>query len=188
MAASFDSNNRLAEPEFRRLFESHYNSLCRFAFGYLNNPDDAEEIVQEVFVNLWQKQDGLQRNEAMLKGWLYTSVKNRCLNWIRDHAKFASNYLDIELEKSGSVEQYFEAEVDDLTARIENAISKLPDRCREIFVLSRDRGMKYRQIAETLNISVKTVEVQMSKALRILRAALKDLTFWLIMFVINRWL
>ena len=168
--------------QFEALFTTHFESLCRFAYGFVNDGDSAQEIVQDVFINLWQKRESMD-SEKSIKSYLFTSVRNRCLNFIRDHKKFRSEYLDVELELEIPVEdvdRFSELETED---RIARAMDKLPEKCRQVFELSRFEEMKYKEIAEHLGISVKTVEVQMSKALKILREELKDLMLLLLVFI-----
>lgn len=149
--------------------------------------DTSKEIVQEVFINLWNKRDSIT-SERSVKSYLYTSVKNRCFNWLRDHKKFRSHVLDFEIEDHDTIFERDDLESQEIKKRIEDAMEKLPDRCREIFELSRFEDLKYREIAERLGLSVKTVEVQVSKALKILRVELKDLItllFWAFLLIYN---
>jgi RNA polymerase sigma-70 factor, ECF subfamily len=168
------SNTPLDRKAFEKLFRDHYKILCRFARGYIHDFESAEEIVQDVFVNLWQKKDTIIQ-ERQVKSYLFTSVKNRCLNFIRDNKKFRSFYLDVEVELEIPVNEkdYFsEAYVEN---KVKQALNKLPEKCRKVFELSRFDEMKYKDVAETLGISIKTVEAQISKALKILKEELSDL-------------
>jgi RNA polymerase sigma-70 factor, ECF subfamily len=173
----------LDRKAFELLFQEHYGALGRFAAGYINDRESAEEIVQDVFVNLWQKRDSIDSNKPV-KSYLYTSVKNRCLNYIRDNKKFRSQYLDIEAELEIPVKErdYFSEAYTE--QKVKQALEKLPEKCREVFELNRFEGLKYQQLADKLGISVKTVEAQMSKALKILREELKDL----ILLILIAWL
>ncbi|MFW5707749.1 MAG: RNA polymerase sigma-70 factor [Bacteroidota bacterium] len=172
----------LDETTLRELFDLYYNNLCRFASGYLSDPDTAEEIVQQVFINLWNQREKIDP-EKQIKSYLFTSVKNRCLNHIRDNRKYRSYYLDVETELEIQVDEkdiFAEAE---LEKRLSQALEKLPEKCREVFVLCRFEEMKYKEVADKLNISQKTVEAQMSKALKILREEFKDL--WSLIIFLN---
>lgn len=165
---------------FHKLFNEYYSSLCRFATSYIGNPNNAEDIVQQIFVNLWEKGFEIDPNKT-IKTYLFTSVKNRCLNYIRDTKKYRSYYLDIEAELEIPVSEkdvFSEAE---LNEQLKKAINKLPEKCREIFMLCRFEDMKYKEIAQKLDISEKTVEAQMSKALKIMRVELKDYYFFILL-------
>ena len=168
------SNALLDRKTFEMLFREHYNALCRFAHGYLQDFETAEEIVQDVFVNLWQKRDSIEK-EKNIKSYLFTSVKNRSLNYIRDNKKFRSYFLDVEAELDIPIYDVDYGSEVYISNKIERAMDKLPEKCREVFELSRHDGLKYKDVAEKLGISVKTVEAQMSKALKILRDELSDL-------------
>lgn len=175
----------LTKESFERLFRAQYESLCRFAASYVKDADAAQEIVQEVFVNVWQKRETMDPAKE-LKTYLFTSVRNRSLNHLRDNRKYRSEFLDIELEAQEPVHEGLLSDYSETEKRIREAMQRLPERCRQVFELSRFEELKYREIAGRLGISVKTVEVQMSKALKILRDELKDLiTAILIIFGLN---
>ncbi len=164
----------------KRAFELIYNEffgvLVSYAFRFLDTVEDAEEIVQEVFVKFWDKCDRLAPDSS-IKSYLYRSVHNTCLNKLK-HEKVKDGYKDYVvryMEDSFVIEVEDEGEVN-LLDRILKEIDKLPPRCREIFKLSRFEGLKYQEIADHLEISVKTVEVQMGKALKVLRESLKDVS------------
>lgn len=158
---------------FETLFRSLYEPLCRYAFSLINEDSLAEEFVQDVFVKLWEKR--LQISiQTSLKAYLYRSVHNRCINWI-EHQKVKKNYQeDWKIQFSEAQMPLETAEHRQLLLQFSTALQKLPGECRRIFHLSREAGFSYREIAETLNISIKTVENQMGKALKILRIELKD--------------
>lgn len=178
-----ESTNRqtgIDEKDYKILFETYYSALCHFAAGYLSGHDTAEEIVQQVFINLWNQRETIDP-EKQVKSYLFTSVKNRCLNHIRDHKKFRSYYLDIEAEMEIPVAETDLISEQELEKRIAQALDKLPEKCREVFGLCRFEEMKYHEVAQKLKISVKTVEAQMSKAMRILREELKGLWLFFIL-------
>ena len=164
---------------FQKVFELYYNPLCRFASGYLQDTDDAQEIVQQVFINMWKNRETINPR-GQIKSYLFTSVKNRCLNHIRDQKKFRSYYLDVEVELEIPVFEKDNLLEKDLKKQLDGALDKLPEKCRQVFMLCRFEDMKYKEVAEKLNISQKTVEAQMSKALRILREEFKDI--WILIF------
>lgn len=155
---------------FEQLFRQYFTPLCRFAIKYLGDVDESKEVVHEVFVKVWEKYESLGE-DLNFKSYLYTSVRNRCLNKIRDNKKHLS--LD-ELGDEKQSEQTSSIENKELQGEINYAIESLPERCREVFERSKLHGLKYAEIAEEMNISIKTVENQMSKALRLLRDHLSD--------------
>ena len=169
---------------FERLFREYFNALMAFSRRILGDEDDAREVVHQVFIRLWEMRNDLDHSTS-LKSYLFTSVHNRSLNVIRDRKKFLSEEVP---ENPGEWDVSNQIEAMELEEKIREAIDGLPERCREIFKLNRFDGLRYNEIAVQLEISVKTVENQMSKALRILRDQLaKYLTIllWLILFVLN---
>jgi len=175
---------KLDSTEFERLFREYFNALMAFSRRILGNEDDAREVVHQVFVKLWEMRDEIDISTS-LKSYLFTSVHNRSLNMIRDRKKFSSEEVP---EIPGEWDVSAQIEALELEEKIQEAIDGLPGRCREIFELNRLNGLRYHEIAVQLEISVKTVENQMSKALRILRDQLaKYLTIllWLIVYALN---
>lgn len=161
-----------AIADLEGLFRLHYRPLCGFALGYLKDKDHAEDIVQELFVRLWQDRESLSI-QASVKSYLFTAVRNRCLNALV--VKKRMRPLDEKMEAMPAGEEREENELSERMARVQAAIEALPTERRKVFRLSRNEGLKYHQIAERLDISVKTVENQMGKALKSLREELADL-------------
>ena len=157
-------------PQFEQLFREFFKPLCGFAGTYVRDYDDAKGIVHEAFVTVWEKFETLPP-DTNYRSYLYTAVRNRSLNFIRDRKKLVDLRAVTERDVADSVNPL---EVSELEKEIELAIQSLPEKCRQVFVLNRREGLKYAQIAETLGISVKTVEAQMSKALSVLRIQLAD--------------
>lgn len=161
------------ELAFKALFQKYYPSMCHFARQFLNDSELAEETVQELFVRIWEKREKLNI-ETSVKHYFFRSVRNQCLNQIQ-HQKikqqYASKMKELSHQEIDPDENYIEV---DLLERIEKSIDSLPVKRQEIFRLSREQGMKYKEIAEELNISIKTVEAQMGLALKHLRDELKD--------------
>jgi RNA polymerase sigma-70 factor, ECF subfamily len=136
--------------------------------------DASKEIVQDAFVSLWEKRDSIDLSKPV-KTYLSTSVRNRCLNWLRDNKKFNKDILSMEeLLSDYGVEPQDTLAESELRESIKDAIRELPEKCREIFILSRYENLKYHQIASQLEISVKTVETQMSKAIKHMRTRLGE--------------
>jgi len=161
------------ERAFQALFKKYYSAMCHFARQFLNDSELAEETVQDMFVKIWEKRASLNI-ETSVKHYLFRSVRNQCLNQIQ-HEKIKKQYASMVLESAHQDIDpgHYYIEVG-LFQRIEKSIESLPPKRQEIFRLSREQGMKYKEIAETLNISVKTVEAQMGLALKHLRDELKD--------------
>ena len=155
---------------FEKLFKELFKPLCAFSIKYVGDLDEAKGLVHEVFVSLWEK-IGRLPDDANYKSYLYTAVRNRSLNVIRDKKKNVTLEHVAEHELAESNDALVAKE---LEAEIEIAIQSLPEKCREVFELSRVEGLKYTQIAEKMGISIKTVEAQMSKALNVLREHLKE--------------
>ena len=163
---------------FELLFHAMYGQLCAYAVRFLNDQDDAEEIVQEVFVRVWQKREQIDINYS-IKSYLYQSVRNASLNHIK-HDRVVREHEQYELSMGNVKDESDTLVTSELEMRIHDAIEALPEERRRIFIMSRDEGLKYKEIAEKLNISVKTVENQIGRALKSLRAELSDYFVWLI--------
>lgn len=156
------------------LFQHYYSDLCRFAFSKLRKQEESEDVVQEVFVKLWQKRHSLQPSTS-LKAYLLTATRNACFNLIEKkkreknlHQGYQENQVATKAEAGGPTPE-------EIQSRIMEALDELPPKCRQVFELSRFEGMTYQEIADHLDISPKTVENQMGKALSILRKALAPL-------------
>jgi len=173
------------ETAFEKLFRLYYERLCRYADQFLKDSSLAEELVQDLFVTIWENKVNLNL-QVGIKPYLYRAVHNRCLNSIK-HEQVKKNYSN-SFKANGSAgvhqnEQPLEAK--ELTKRIGNAIEKLPEECRKVFRLSRFEEFSYKEIADYLGISVKTVENQMGKALKIMRRELADylVTMGILIFI-----
>ncbi|MDR1408116.1 MAG: RNA polymerase sigma-70 factor [Tannerella sp.] len=155
---------------FRYLFDCFFAPLCRFACVYLNNRQTAEEIVLDVFATIWEKRRGLQIDVSW-KAYLFRAVRNRALNHIRDSERFIA-VSDWSLYDRTETDNPLELK--ELESLIREAVCTLPDRCGEIFRKSRFEHAGNREIAAELNISVKYVEAQITKALKLIRKYLGD--------------
>lgn len=151
---------------FSDLYLTYYSKLVRFAKEFVQHEEDAENITQDVFADLWEKRDFITHIENM-NAYLFRLVRNRCLDYLR-HKVFEQRYME-SLQLSCEEEA---VEDHDTEILIRAAINSLPQRCRDIFLLSRVEGLKYREISEHLGISVNTVECQMGIALKKLRMKL----------------
>lgn len=159
---------------FEMLFKTYYQPLCHYAYTYLQDKEDAEEIVQSTFLSIWEKRETLAIHAAV-KPYLYAMVRNACLNVIK-HNKVRQRHAGEEIALADRSHDAVMQTVasNELQGRIAVAIQSLPDQCRLVFKLSRFEDLTYSEIATELNISVKTVENHMGKALRIMREQLKD--------------
>lgn len=179
------TKDEILKQQLEGLFKTHFKPLSYFAFKYVNDLDSAKEIVHNVFLKIWESRDNFDWAKPA-KSYLFTSVYNRSLNFIRDRKKNLSYENSGALENLSADPSYStNIEVSELEDKIKSAINRLPVKCRQIFHLSRFENKKYSEIAETLGISVKTVETQMSKALLILRRELKEYLMILIIIFMN---
>ena len=160
----------------------HYSKMKRFAKEYVLLEEDAENIVQDVFMQLWENK-AVIRMPVNLVAFLFTATKNKCLDYLK-HKKVVSKAADtlfeeqkmimeVNLEALEAFDQSVFAE-NDVEVLLTNAINALPERCRDIFIRSRLEGKKHKEIAEELNISTHTIEAQMNIALKKIRLQLKN--------------
>ncbi len=167
---SFSDIRNGSEKAFNKAFELHYTSLCYFADHILHDFDLSRSVVQQVFVDMWVKREKLQ--VISLKAYLFQSARNAAFDVLK-HKKAESKYLSmLDQSEKGQMTDWIENA--ELADQINKAIDKLPEKCRQIFILCRFEELKYAEIAERLNISVKTVEMQVSIALKKLKAELSD--------------
>jgi len=167
---------------FERLFRFYYSTLCGYANSFLQDPDAAEEIVQEVMIKIWVNRESIKITTS-IRSYLFRAVRNGCMNLIkhlevRDAYKTWNEALGEGFERSHEDQMI----VSELEQKIRKAIDKLPLERRKVFILSRYDNLTYAEIGAKLGISVKTVENQMSKALRTLREELAEYLPWLILF------
>ena len=168
---------------FEHAFKSHFKSLHAYACSILKEETIAEEMVQNVFFKLWEKKEQIQVNQSVT-AYLYRAVYNECLNYLKHNKVKAAHrahavYTGREHENTTDP-----AVVKELELHIDQALNELPEQCRTIFQMSRYEELKYRMIADQLGISVKTVENQMGKALRLLRQKLAGfLPAFLLLFI-----
>ena len=170
---------------FEKLFKDQYPILCGYARKYLDDVDQAEEIVQEMFFSFWQKKEKLSINTS-LEAYLFRSVRNSCLNYLK-HLKVREEHRMATSDEIRKREQevHDNVVVLELQERIEHVIDQLPPERKKIFKMSRYDELKYKEIAEKLNLSIKTVEAQMGKALKYLRLHLSDYLSLFIIIIIE---
>jgi RNA polymerase sigma-70 factor, ECF subfamily len=171
------------EAAFEVVFKKYYSRLCNYSYTYLRNSSDAEEVVQSAFLACWEKRLTLDVHTSV-KAYLYTMVRNASLNMLK-HRKVESGYAqEVIMTAQRSIEPLSQSiHSNELERKISEAVEKLPEQCRMVFKLSRFEELKYAEIAAHLNISVKTVENQIGKALKIMREQLRDYLPLIIMLV-----
>jgi len=177
--------NKGNKTAFETLYRANYSNLCDLVNRYIDSPDISEELVQDLFLSIWNMKDTWNPPTCGLRSYLYRGAKNRALDYIK-HQEVKKRYLkekNIEIENeylltiSNPDPNLYRSDEDsdeELANKIEEAIGRLPERGKTIFNLSRDDGLTYREIADVLDISVKTVETQMGRSLKKLREYLSD--------------
>ncbi len=168
LIALLQQNSALA---VERIFQKYYGFLVSIIYRYLHDGSLSEDIAQEVFLELWKKQDTIAV-QISLKAYLKRAAVNKTLNFIRDNRISFDGEEELPNLTAKMTPATEQLEADELRALISQLVDNLPDRCRMIFLLSRFEDMTHKEIAQKLDISVKTVENQISKALKILREQL----------------
>ncbi len=170
------------DKDFSEIYLAYYPKLLRFATEYVISEEDAENVVQDLFVYLWENRI-LMANAMNLNAYLFRLVRNRCIDFLRgkireeNRNKKIQETFEIELRlKLDSLEDFDKQGYteDDIEKLISEAIDSLPERCRQIFIMSKMERMKYTEIAALLSLSINTVENQMGIAMKKLKAKLKN--------------
>lgn len=161
------------ELAFKELFSTYYSSLCRFVSRLIQSREDVEDIVEDVFEKIWFNREKLDPEQS-IKSYLFKSVRNKALNFIRDNHEKVVEREDRDFQVVSWSNPVQDTIDQDLAKAIEEAIEKLPQRCKLIFTLHRQDGLTYSEIADVLGIRVKTVENQIARAVKYLRKSLKD--------------
>jgi RNA polymerase sigma-70 factor (ECF subfamily) len=176
---------------YKTIFNQYYPQMLFYATRIVGD-EDAEDVVQDAFVELWKRHEKLDEDEH-IRAFLFHAIYTRSLNVLKHRSikqDYSDSVQDIELRKA----QFYQPDNNEAINRIENkelhdeifaAINELPEKCREVFMLSYLEGMKNKEIADVMNISIKTVEVHMYKALKYLRGRLDYLMFVSLIFMIN---
>jgi RNA polymerase sigma-70 factor (ECF subfamily) len=156
--------------EFEEIFKSYYEPLCRYAYSFVLDADEAEEIVQEFFYQFWLKRKKVSIKFSM-KSYMYRSIRNRCIRFLQ-HKKLEDMYSSQNVLSLSADTPQDELDRNQLNEVVQETLKSLPSRIRRTFLLSRVNGLKYKEIAKLLSVSIKTVEADMGKALLELRTQL----------------
>lgn len=172
-----------SEKKIKDLFDNHFHNLVFHSFKITNDYKQSEEIVQDVFVKIWQQFEQCSHIKDF-KSYLYSSVQNSSINYLR-HLKIRQKYQDEVIKTNTDTEKPSEEHIieSEKSFSIQSAINKLPKNWREAIILNKYDNLKYHEIADRMNISQKTVEKYISKALVFLRNELKDLLISIIIFL-----
>jgi len=176
----FEGINNGDKKIFNSVFKKYYHGLYSFAKDYLRSHEAAQEIIQEIFLHLWENHNKLQI-KISLKAYLYRSVHNRCMNYIRDNLSISHHNIQIDqlkiqydLSFIELPDKVFELSFSEqLEHELEAAIESLPEQCKRIFCLNRFENLMYPEIADQLNISLSTVKTQMARAMAALHLKMK---------------
>lgn len=179
--AVFEALRRGDATAYATLFSAYYQRLCRYAMRFVHDEDATEDLVQDCFLRLYEHRAAL--TPTSLSSLLFTMVRNRCLNYLK-HKVLVDGYQTEALKQSGGSEQLYALDMtgnadavvlyDDLRHQLDAIIDALPPRTREVFAMSRNDGMRNKEIAAALGISEKVVEKHVTKALAALRTGLKS--------------
>lgn len=161
------------KEDFKIRFQKYYPRLCSIAYGYVSSHDDSEDIVQELFINVWSKgKDTLPEKEFI--AYMTVAVRNSCISFLRKKQDDIISLEDHHIESNDGEDIFYDCDESEGAKSPEEhlkaALSILPDKCREVFLMAKQRGMKYREIAKELDLSEKTVENHITKAMKLLRA------------------
>ncbi len=177
--ALIDSIKKGNHKSFELVFKTYYGKLCVYAFDYTKQMETAEDLVKDFFVDFWENRENISVNSS-LSGYFFRSVHNACINNLKRNKEknkttLVEDFSTIELKlKNPYSEEYpiGNIYVKELEEQLKIQIEKLPDHCREIFLLSRIEGLTHKKIAEKLNISENTVKVQIFRALCKIKTAI----------------
>lgn len=168
---------------FRKYYDLYYDQLCHFLNFYTQDITVIEDVLQEVFLKLWENREKIEIQ--YIKTYLFHAAKNRVLNHLRDEQNrhyLLENWFNQQMQDRKGRECF---NIEQFTAELNKTIDQLPQKCREIFLLSRQEKLTYKQIAERLDVAVKTVEAQMGIALKRIKETLGTASFSLILWMIT---
>ncbi len=179
------------EQAFEQIYKEYYARLFHYLKGYLKESEEIKDVIQNTFIALWNNKSSLTE-DTRIYSWLFTVVRNQCLNYIRDKETRIKFQSAIELHESEKLRWQSHTlhssipesiTLSEITKLIDDAVREMPDGCRKVFVLSRYDGLSNKEIGLQLNISPKTVENQITKALKILRSKFNDYHYFLLCLV-----
>jgi len=165
--------NKIKHTDIKKIFDESYQDLVVQALRLVKNPETAEDIVQDCFIKIWDKRNNLEISGDKL-AYLARMIRNSCLDFLKKR-KIETSELNEAYQGSFEVEDVLITK--DLQEKIDKTIDSLPEKCRQVFVLSRFEELSYNEISKQLNISKKTVEAHISRALKSLRISLKQFLF-----------
>ena len=163
---SNSNKEKLTAQEFERAFDLYYTNVRNFLYYKTSQQGLAEDVAQDAFVKLWETRDKIDKNS--IKAYVFTIANNLAINQLkRDQLKF--KFLKLQVDKKDIKTPEYLLEMQEFDEKLQETLSKVPDGAREVFLMNRIDGLKYREIAEMLGLSMKAVEKRMSRALAILR-------------------
>jgi RNA polymerase sigma-70 factor (ECF subfamily) len=163
------------EQAFELLYYKYFRKLCAFTNKYLNDYEATQEVVQEVFFAVWKNRNSLNTDKSIIP-YLFQLAKNKSLNVLR-HSQVEDKYQDVikaAYLQGDYIDSHDSLLAKEIEIKTQEVLDRLPEQCRKIFILSRQQGKKHKEIAEELNISKKTVETQIGRALKVFRKELKE--------------
>jgi RNA polymerase sigma-70 factor, ECF subfamily len=161
--------------EFQLLFENYYSKLCDFVIGFVRSSDVAEDIVQDLFLKVWERRYGWYPNGS-IRSYLFKCARNAAIDYLRNQ-KLKRTYMceiSIDIADNSSPRPDNQLEIKDINNRLQQLVNEMSERQRTIFVLNRIYKLTYREIADIHGISIKTVETHMARALKIIREKLLE--------------
>jgi RNA polymerase sigma-70 factor, ECF subfamily len=177
------SITKLDKGNFETVFREYYGPLCRYCIQFVRRPEIAEEIVQEQFIVLWEKKDVIDIHTS-INSYLYKSVKNKSIDYLKSkYAKQKFDEVNDQIPIADSQNPLLLVEEKDTFKILDSAIKQLPEKCYAVFTLSRFGGYSNKEIADELNISIKTVENQVTIALKKIKGFLKVHGLSIVVFI-----
>jgi len=167
------------EKALQLLFAKYYRALSIYSLKFIGDVHEAEDIVQDFFIRFWEDKKHQQVNGS-LKNYLFISIRNRSINYLKSSRHFNKNYLD-NLKEVFTVEQFTDVELSEKNEKLNKEISELPEKMQQMMKMIVFEGKRYKEVAEELNVSLSTVKTQYSRALKKLRSSW-DIIIWLLVF------